>query len=271
MSAESIMAIAALGMFAVMAAAWRTARVSGNGGWIDVYWSFGTGALGAAFALAGADAVGPVAWRCIAVAALIAVWGARLGAYLLARTGGRHEDARYAELRRSWGERHAARLFAFAMVQAVASILLAFEVRLAALRQGGTWPALDAAGIAIFVVAVLGESMADRQLAAFKSDPANRGRICDVGLWAWSRHPNYFFEWLIWVGFACLAVDPGAVGWSWLALLGPLFMLWLLLRVSGIPPLERHMLASRGDAFRDYRARTSAFVPLPPRRAPGAS
>ena len=114
---------------------------------------------------------------------------------------------------------------------------------------------------------MLGEGAADRQLDVFKADPRNRGRVCDVGLWSWSRHPNYFFEWLGWLTYPVIAIDPaGAWPQGWLTLLGPLTM-WLLLNfLSGVPPLEAHMLRSRGEAFRDYQRRTSAFFPLPPKR-----
>jgi steroid 5-alpha reductase family enzyme len=105
--------------------------------------------------------------------------------------------------------------------------------------------------------------LSDRQLARFVADPRNAGGICDTGLWAWSRHPNYFFEFLGWCGWPLFAFDPDwPVGW--LAVLAPVLMYWLLVHVSGIPPLEQVMLASRGDAFRKYQSRTSAFFPMPP-------
>ena len=124
-----------------------------------------------------------------------------------------------------------------------------------------------AIGALILVAAVAGEGIADRQLDAFKADPANHGRVCDVGLWSWSRHPNYFFEWLGWLAWPVMAIDlQGRYPLGWLALGAPLVM-WLLLNFfSGVPPLEAHMLRSRGEAFRAYQRRTSAFFPLPPRR-----
>ena len=104
-------------------------------------------------------------------------------------------------------------------------------------------------------------------MAAFKSDPAHRGKICDTGLWAWSRHPNYFFEWLGWCAWPLFAIDlGGGWPWGWLALSGPAYMYWLLTRVSGVPLLEAHMRRSRPEAFAAYAERTSAFFPRPPRR-----
>jgi steroid 5-alpha reductase family enzyme len=106
-------------------------------------------------------------------------------------------------------------------------------------------------------------------LRRFRSDSANRDRVCDAGLWRWSRHPNYFFEWFGWLAYPLIAVDFGGdYPWGWLALAGPACMYWLLVHVSGIPPLEAHMVRTRGDAFRAYRARTNAFFPSPPRAQP---
>jgi steroid 5-alpha reductase family enzyme len=108
--------------------------------------------------------------------------------------------------------------------------------------------------------------MADRQLHAFKANPRNKGCVCDAGLWSLSRHPNYFFEWLGWLAYPLLAIDLArSYDWGWLALLAPAGMYWLLVYVSGIPPLEAHMLRSRGAVFRDYQVRTSAFFPMPPK------
>ena len=115
-------------------------------------------------------------------------------------------------------------------------------------------------------IAVCGEGLADWQLNRFKSNPANKGGINDIGLWSWSRHPNYFFEAFGWLAYPLIAIDlTGHYPWGFLALAGPACMYWLLVYVSGIPPLEEHMLRSRGEAFRAYQRRTNAFFPGPPR------
>jgi steroid 5-alpha reductase family enzyme len=135
-----------------------------------------------------------------------------------------------------------------------------------AARRPGDFGWQDVAGAAMLLGSLLGETVADRQLRAFAQDKANKGKVCDMGLWKWSRHPNYFFQFLGWVAYPVIAIDlSGGYPWGWLALTGPAFIWYLLVHVSGIPPLEQHMLRSRGQAFRDYQARTSAFVPLPPR------
>ena len=100
----------------------------------------------------------------------------------------------------------------------------------------------------------------------FRRDPASKGRVCEIGLWAWSRHPNYFFEWFGWLAYPVIALDP-ARPLTWLSLTAPLVMFLLLTRVSGVPPLEEAMIRSRGDAYRAYQARVSAFFPLPPKSA----
>jgi steroid 5-alpha reductase family enzyme len=122
----------------------------------------------------------------------------------------------------------------------------------------------DLLAIFVAVTAIVGEGIADRQLRHFKSVASNTNGVCDRGLWAWSRHPNYFFEWLGWLAYPLFAIDlSGGYPLGWLALAGPVCMYWLLRHVSGIPPLEQHLMQSRGPAYRSYQARTSAFFPLP--------
>jgi len=156
-------------------------------------------------------------------------------------------------------------MFWFAQSQAMAGIPLVLAVLLAANRPG-LWPDWqDVLGTAVLAIAISGAGLSDLQLRRFAANAAHRGMVCDAGLWRWSRHPNYFFEWLGWVGFAVIAVDfSGAFLCGWLAVLAPALMYWLLVHVSGIPVLEDHMLRSRGDVFKAYLRRTSAFFPLPP-------
>lgn len=107
------------------------------------------------------------------------------------------------------------------------------------------------------------QALADRQLRRFKLYPSNAGLVCDAGLWRWSRHPNYFFEWLGWWAYPIIALSPG-YAWGWASLAAPAIMYWILVHVTGIPPLEEQMLQSRGDRYREYQARTNAFFPWPP-------
>jgi steroid 5-alpha reductase family enzyme len=204
--------------------------------------------------------------RQVIVAALFLVWSLRLGLHIRRRVLTHPEDGRYAAFRREWGSLYHAMMFAFLQIQALAGGLLLIAVLAAARNPEPGLRLQDLAGALILAIAVCGETVADRQLAAFASEPANKGKVCDVGLWAWSRHPNYFFEWLGWLAYPVIAIDVlGRYPWGWLALIAPVAMYGLLRHGSGVPPLEAHMLRSRGELFRAYQARVSVFFPLPPR------
>jgi steroid 5-alpha reductase family enzyme len=268
MSLAALIAVVTGFLALAMALGWWVQRRAGNGGWADVVWTFATGAAGVAYALAPTAGwrPGPRAWL---VALLIAGWSLRLGSHLWRRTAvAAHEDARYAQFRREWGAAFQPRMLVFLVIQALASALLTLAM-LAAARNPAPFPAWsDVAGLALLFAAIAGEGVADAQLARWRADPANTGGICEAGLWAWSRHPNYFFEWLGWLAYAVIATGPaGAWPWGWVALVGPAFMFVLLRYVSGVPPTEAAMAVSRGAGFADYRARVSPFFPLPPRAA----
>jgi len=258
--------VASLILSGMMVAAWAVQRATRQSGWADCFWSFAIGIGGLVVALM-TEGGAPVerAWL---VAAMVGFWSIRLGTHILARTASAtYEDPRYADLRREWGEKFQVRLFLFLQIQALCGIGLVVTVYAAAKRPGAAPSIADWCGLALLILSVIGEGIADRQLRAFTANKANHGKLCDRGLWAWSRHPNYFFEWLGWVAYPVIAISVAGDWWQgWLALIGPLLMYWLLVHVSGIPPLEAHMLKSRGDAFRTYMARTSAFFPLPPRK-----
>lgn len=253
----------AIFLSAAMGVAWLTAERTGRSGWIDAIWTFATGLAGMALALLPAS---PGALRPLLVAGLAALWSLRLGFHIVRRTARGGDDPRYRQLRVEWGDRASGRLFLFLQVQAAAGLVLALSIAAAAHRPGIGFGIFDALGVGLFLGAAFGERTADRQLARFGADARNHAKICDVGLWGYSRHPNYFFEWLVWVSFAMIAVVPaGGYPWGWFGLAAPVLMYVLLVHVSGVPPLEAHMLRSRGDAFRLYQARVNAFWPGPPR------
>ena len=247
-------AAAETGLAVVMAGAWAAQRATGVSGWIDAIWTFGVGAAGAGLALG----LGGAPWRTGAAAALSAVWALRLGGHIVRRTLKSGDDPRYAKLMRDWGEAAPRRLFGFLQAQAAVGAILALAIGLAAAHADAA-RLQDALGFLIAVGALVGESVADAQIARFKAAPSNRGQICDVGLWSRSRHPNYFFEWLYWVGVAVMAVGSDVT--SWLALAAPAVMYSTLRYASGVPPLESHLLATRGQAFQAYQARTPVFFP----------
>jgi steroid 5-alpha reductase family enzyme len=255
--------LVAAGLSVAMALAWGVQRATGNSGWVDATWSWATGAAGMAMALVPIDAA-PPGWRQWAVAAVLAAWGLRLGTHIARRAAAGHEDPRYAAFRRDWAPSFQARMFRFLQIQALAGFLLTLSVLAATRDPTPALRAADLAALALVLLALAGEALADAQLRRFRADTANRGKVCEAGLWAWSRHPNYFCEWLLWCAWPVMALGAGW-GWFALALLAPALMYWLLVHASGIPPLEAVMLASRGEAYRDYQRRVPAFFPRPPR------
>ena len=262
----TIVVAVSVSLSAIMSGAWLAWRSTRNSGWIDTTWTFGLGIVGCAGAFTPSLLTGSVTTRQMLVAVLVAVWSLRLGLHIARRTVGITDDPRYGKMIAEWGADSSRQMFFLAQKQALVSIPLALSMVLAAWNP---WPGLrlqDALGVAVLMVAIAGEGLADAQLRRFRADPANRNRICDVGLWGWSRHPNYFFEWFGWLAYPLLAIDLGGqYPWGWAALVGPACMYWLLVHVSGIPPLEAHMLERRRDEFRAYQARTNAFFPAPPR------
>ena len=255
------MVLLALALFAslAMAAAWTVARRPGKSGWTDTIWSYAVGLGGVFAALSATDA--PVKRR-ILVAILVGSWSFRLGNHILSRTLKGKDDPRYAELRSKWGAQWPKRLFLFLQIQSGAATILLVAVLAAANNPAPAFVWSDIAGAAVLVLAIAGESLADHQLRAFAAETGNEGKVNDKGLWSWSRHPNYFFEWLGWWAYPIIGIGPsGRFPWGWAALIGPVLMYWLLVHGSGIPPTEAHMLKSRGAKFRSYQGRVNAFFP----------
>lgn len=191
-------------------------------------------------------------------ALLVTVWGVRLMHHLYRdRVLRSSEDGRYRELKRGWGAQVSRNVKIFFAAQSVLAVIFSLVVLAACRAENGSLPSI-AVSVVLFVCALLGLATADRQLARFRADPANRGQVCAVGWWRYSRHPNYFFEWMLWLSYVPLAADR----W-WIALIPALLLLVLLLFVTGIPPTEAQSLRSRGEAYREYQRTTSAFLPLP--------
>jgi steroid 5-alpha reductase family enzyme len=248
----------------LMAIAWMVQQRSGNSGWVDTIWTFSVGLTGAGGALwpIGGAAPNPRQWL---VAGLAAIWSLRLGVHIARRTAGISDDPRYPAFARDWGVDAPRKMFIFLQNQGLGSIPLVFAIFLAARLPADLLRLQDYLGALMLLAGIAGETLADAQLRRFRDDPANKGRVCDAGLWRWSRHPNYFFEWLGWLAYPVIAISPD-YGWGWATLPAPLFMYWILVHVTGIPPLEAQMLRSRGERYRDYQSRTSAFFPLPPHK-----
>lgn len=243
-----------------MTGLWFVQRAIRNAGIVDVAWSYGTSLVAVWFALASPGFLP----RRLLVAGLALAWGLRLGTYLIRRVLREPEDGRYVALREKWGGRAQVLLFGFFQLQALWAVLFALPIGVAARRPGERFDLLDGLGLLIWLVAVAGESLSDRQLARFRARPENRGKVCRDGIWRYSRHPNYFFEWIHWWSYVAIGI---VAPYGWLTLFGPAFMLYFLLRVTGIPPTERRAIQSRGEAYREYQRTTSVFFPLPPRRS----
>lgn len=226
---------------------------------VDVAWAVLVACAAILYALV---ADGDVAHRVLA-AVLASVWGFRLGAYLFFdRVLGREEDGRYGTLRAKWGSSANARFFVFFQAQALFVVFFSLPFAFIALDPDSGFGAVAWIGVAVWAVGNLGAIVSDRQLAQWRANPSNEGKTARGGLWGWSRHPNYFFEFTTWCGNALVATTAP---WGWIAWVVPAGLLFLLFRVTGIPATEAQALRSRAD-YADYQRTTSVFVPLPSRR-----
>jgi steroid 5-alpha reductase family enzyme len=245
---------------AVMLALWVLQLRTRDAGIVDVGWAALLGVLALFYGVV-LDGAMP---RRVMVAVFAAVWSFRLAAYILFdRVIGKEEDGRYQQLRQSRGATIQRFLFFFFQLQGLLDVVLSLSFVIAMLNPKPALGLTDAAAMLLWIVAVGGESLADRQLARFRASPDNRGKVCQVGLWRYSRHPNYFFEWLHWWVYVLFSIGSG---YWWLSLPAPALMLFFILKVTGIPPTEARALASRGDAYRRYQQTTSALIPWFPKR-----
>ena len=241
----------------IFAVAWVLARIWKNYSLVDAVWAFGIGLTGIFWLMAGG-----VAAKQVTAAALVGIWSFRLGFHLTRRIRKAHpeEDSRYAELREKWG---GGAFFVFFQMQAVSVILLALPFLLIAFDPDTDWSLWETSGTIIILTGIAGEALADRQMNRFKQTNSDPKAVCNEGLWRYSRHPNYFFEAVIWVGFLTYACGSE---WGWATVHAPAIIVFLLLKVTGIPPTEAGAVKRKGDAYRRYQRTTSAFIPWPPKR-----
>jgi steroid 5-alpha reductase family enzyme len=246
---------------AVMFGLWMLGIRNHNFSYVDIGWSVNFALLAALYA---ALAPGDLQRR-IVVALMFAAHGLRLGWHLSKRIIGEPEEGRYQQLRKDWGGSGNLNLkfLGFFEFQALLNAFLTLPLLIASFNRAPSFQPLEIAGIALFIVGIIGESVADAQLAAFKREAANKGGVCDVGLWRYSRHPNYFFEWLIWIAYAVFAL---ASPHGWIALAMPVLMLHFLINVTGLKATEEQALRTKGERYRNYQARTSGFIPWIPKR-----
>lgn len=247
-------------VFGIMTVLWLLGLRNRNFSYVDIGWSANFAALALLYGLL-ADGWWVRRWL---IGGMFAFWSLRLALHLARRIIGEPEEGRYIRLREEWGAKGNLnfKFFAFFQFQALLNVFLGLPLLLACMNPSRGLHVLEIAGMAVWIVGLWGESIADRQLARFKRDPLNRGRVCNTGLWRYSRHPNYFFEWTIWIGYALFAL---ASPLGWIALAMPVLMLHFLINVTGVKPTEEQALRSRGDAYRAYQATTNAFFPWAPR------
>jgi steroid 5-alpha reductase family enzyme len=240
---------------------WLDQARTRNATLVDVGWTVALAGCGVFFALA---AEGATTQRLLA-GTLAGLWGVRLAWHLVADRvlGKRPEDARYQNLRAAWGKNANAHFAWFYQLQALAAAGLSLPYLLIARHDAAIAP-MQWAGVVLWALSIGLETLSDRQLAAFRADPSNKGKTCRAGLWRYSRHPNYFFEWLVWVALALIATPTDDGAWAWLA---PAVMFVLVTKISGIPWAEMQSIKSRGEDYRRYQRETSAFVPWFPKKA----
>ncbi len=246
--------------FSLMCLLWVIYRLSNKPMIVDAGWGFGLAFIGMFYAYIGDG--DPV--RRLVIGSMTAIGGIRLGSYLLfTRVLGKHHDKRYDLLEKEWGKNIPFRYFLFYQYQAIAIVFLTVQFIVISRNPAPELSSLEYAGIAVWLISVIGQTVSDAQLNAFKNNPANKGTVCRVGLWNYSRHPNYFFEWLIWIAYLLFALSSHG---GWIAIFAPATMLYLLLNVTGIPLTEKNAVESKGDLYREYQRTTSAFVPWFPKK-----
>ena len=251
--------LASLPGIAVLAtAAWAVCTVRRNVGLVDIFWSLFFLCAAIFYVMAAAPA-GP---RAPLLLVLVAAWALRLAGHLTARNWNAPEDHRYQAIRaRNQPGFEWKSLYLVFGLQGLLAWIVSAPLAAAMASQEPLGP-LDWLGFALAVFGTAFEAVADAQLARFRRNPASAGQVLDRGLWRFSRHPNYFGECCVWWGFYLVALGAGG-GWT---LFAPLLMTLLLLRVSGVTLLEKD-IGERRPSYREYVARTSAFIPLPPRKA----
>ncbi len=260
MSPTAAVQYGAVGVALFLVALWVVQLKTKDAGTADVGWAAGLGFLAIFYAGVLADGLPARRWL---VAAVVAIWSVRLTSYILIdRVMAPEEDGRYQALRKRWGSSVQPKLFGFFLGQAALAILLSVHFLLVMLHPAPELRLWEWLGALVALGAIGAETLADRQLARFKASPESHGKTCREGLWRYSRHPNYFFEWIYWLAFAIMAVGAP---WWWATLIAPAVMYVFIRFITGIPPTELRAIKSRGDEYREYQRTTNAFFPWFPR------
>lgn len=240
----------------IMLLVWLWAVKIKNASVVDIFWSFNFPVIGIIVFFMGEG------WstRKLVIAAMVIIWGSRLGFHLLNRILSHLdvEEGRYQQLRKEWAPNPDRKFFYFFQMQAVSNVFLAIPFFIIASNTNPKFSFFEIVGVCIWIVSILGEATADWQLQQFKKNSNNKGKVCESGLWNYSRHPNYFFEWLIWVAYFVFALGSN---YGWISIVCPAIMLYLLFKVTGIPMTEEQSIRSKGEAYKQYQKTTSVFVP----------
>ncbi|WP_425401086.1 DUF1295 domain-containing protein [Aeoliella sp.] len=237
-------------------AVWLVSLLKRDVSIVDLFWAVGFAVITCRTALL-------VQWTPLSglLVAMVLIWALRLSGYLTWRNWGEPEDHRYGKMREYWGRRFPlVSLFTVFLLQALLTWIVALPVQTSIL-QGGNLGVFATIGVLLWTIGLVFEAVGDWQLARFKADQANAGKVMDHGLWRYTRHPNYFGEFLVWWGIYVATLEAGFVWWT---LIGPVLMSILLLKVSGVTLLEKSLQA-RKQGYDDYARRTSAFFPWLPK------
>jgi len=254
MSVITILFLAFAVLFFLMMISWILQVYFKNAGIVDVTWSYNFPVL----ALIYFFTTDGFFIRKLIILTMVCIWGVRLGTHLLIRTAGHinEEDGRYKELRKEWSKNLQLKFFLFFQFQGILNLILSIPFLLISLNPITEINKYEMAGVFLWTIAIIGEATADYQLKKFKSDPANKGMVCEYGLWNYSRHPNYFFEWLIWIAYFITALGSA---YGWLSIICPLIMSYFLFKVTGIPMTEEQSIRTKGEAYKRYQQTTSVF------------
>ena len=235
---------------------WTIARTLKNNSIVDVAWAFNFLFI-ALIILSFATGYQP---RILMVCTIAGLWSLRLGTHLSIRVLGHisEEEGRYKQLRKEWKTNLNFKFFMFFIMQGFSNVFLAIPYFIIALNPEPRISVIEYIGAGLWFLSILGEATSDFQLADFKKDPKNKGKVCDRGLWYYSRHPNYFFQFMIWVSVLIFALGSP---YGWIAVICPLSIAYLLFKVTGIPMTEEQSLKSRPEAYKRYQETTSVFIP----------
>lgn len=239
----------------IFTAAWAFCVKIRNFSPVDAFWAFCIGLTAVFFLFTENPSTQP-----LVAGILIAAWSVRLGYHLSRRIAKHHpsEDSRYHKLREVWSGKVNSMFLLFFLGQALSVFVLALPFYLIASDPKPAYDLFPILGTLIASIGLIGETIADRQMSAFKASNSDPKSICKIGLWKYSRHPNYFFESIIWIGFFVFALGSP---WGWTTVYAPAIITYLLLKVTGIPPTEASALLRKGDAYREYQRTTSPFLP----------